>query len=489
MNKCCLGKYLYLLMFFLFFVMLVSIVSAADDNSPPSISIDVDVVNGMNVNETGNVSVYASDNTASTIIINISVNNESFFNTTVGNPGVTSFYTFDLASNWHNWISVRAEDEDSNILWKNITYMVYVVNCTIVNESDGSGFDYSNAMTTGNMSHFFLYIPDLEQTYDLLTTNLLSFTYVTDDDEELLRFSMKYRYTDGTIIRSFTLSMLDEVVKLGFPEMETTFYENLIYSASAKEVIVFNINSDCYIYADYTRYAGQNQYTASVICIDMLYYLYTIDDGSTIVLSSLEGSKSALINLDFLDYENFDIDFNLLENQLAIVPYTNHSVAIYYMNLQLDNSILQIDIYDDDTLIFTYVETDNPNEFLAYFDWNTIELSHDLIEVRVTVTKDDDTETTFSQFFSVTSVEVRADSDIESMPLMILGACTVIFLLTFVSSNQVFGAVGIIAQCIGIAFTSYAGSEWYVSFLQAIYVILLIFTILIARNEGRSRVV
>jgi len=489
MRRCYL-KYLLLscILFFVLFL-LGNSVSAIEDNSPPSLSVTISVENGINVNETANISVYASDNYADNIILNISVNNESYWNVTVGNPGVSDDYSFNISDDWSNWISVHAEDENNNSYWSNTSYMIYTVNFTIVNESDSSGFNYANSMEHGNLTHFFLFIPDLEETYDMLVEQFTSFQYVTDDPDELLRFSLKYRYTDGTIIRGFVMSLLDPVCKIGFPEMEQSFYENLVYSTTSKEVIVKNINSDCYIYADYTRYAGTNQFTASIICIDMLYYLYTVDDGRTVMLSSLEGSKSALINLDFLDYENFDVDFNLLENQFAIVPYTNHSVLMYYLNLQGDNSILKIDIFDGDTLIFTYVETDNPDEFLSYFDWLTISLTNDLIEVRVTVTKDDGSTETFSQYFSVSIAAAVADTDVTSLPILFLAVGFVFFLLTFVSSNQVFGAVGIITMVIGIAFTTITNGEWYVVFIQSIFVILLLFVVLIARSEGRSKVV
>lgn len=473
----------------LFMSLLASNVSAIDDYAPPDATITIDVTNGVNVSQTGNISVYVTDNTAINIVVNISVNGIEFWNASIANPGTAGPHTFNLSSNWINTISVRVEDEDDNSAFYNETYTIYITNCFIVNEEDGSAYDYSDAQSTGNLTEFNLFCPSTSQILDMLSEEYVNFTYVTDDKYERIRFEQVFANTADSVIRSFAISLLAPTINLGFIEIEQSFFENLVYSSASKAAVVNNLVGNCTIFADYTSYAGTNQYTASIITINMIYYLYTVQDDEQVTLASIEGSRSALINLDFLDYDEFDIDFSLLSDQLSIVPYSNKSVVLVYLNLNEDNAKMQIDIYDNATLIFNYIETNNPNEFLVYFDWTIISLTDDLLEVRITVTKEDGTTDTFTKYFSVSIAEYQDELEISAEVIVVLSVGLVLFGLTFVSSNQVFGFFGIIILSIGIALTTLSSGDWYVTFLQAIFIVLLLFAVLIARAEGVSKVI
>jgi hypothetical protein len=453
-------------------------VTSYNDTIPPTIKVNVTADTGFSPSGLGYINVSGSDNNGSTIIINITVNSE-YFNETISNPGKTATYSFNLSSNGSNMVYVVATDTAGNTYNYSDIVTIYFVNISFINERNGTDFNWNYAKTVGSMTGCNLSIPSKEIFLDIYADENSSLEYISLT-KDVIRITSTYTNVTDPIIRSFSIDLLDSISKIGLVEVETQFYEQLIYSTGEKPIVVKNVYSDSFILADYTAYTYGSTYSASAYTINMLYYLYTYSNGSRILLSSIEGSRAAQVNLDFLDYANTTYDFTILGEDVSISRYTNTTWQFFYKNLKEDNEKLELSIYDGDAKIFYFIETDNPDEATVYFNYATLYLVNDRLTLKIISTKTDGSTNTITRIFSVTSGQI---SEIPPEVAAVLAISMALFGFTFVATKYVFGFFGIFAIIIGLALTAFTEQVWYISLIQAVLVILLAFIILIFKDE------
>lgn len=443
----------------------------------PTVDVTISVGSGFNV-DTATINVSVDDDYGGFVVVNVTANGE-YYNESVGVPGYISEFTFNLSDDGVNIVFVNASDAAGNTVSYSESMTFYYVNCSLYNERDGTVYDWSNAKTFGNLTGCLLTVPDKNLSIDLYKGENTSFTYVSST-EDIIRINLSFGNTGEDVIRSFDVSLLDPVSRIGLIEVEESFYAQFIYAATKKPVCVKNVLSDCFVHARYTYDAYEDYYSCQVVTINMLYYLYTYSSGNKVLLASIEGSRASTINLDFLSYENLSYEFSMLSDGLAVSKTTNTTLKMYYANLEADNSKVEIRIYDGANLIFQHVEYDDPNEFTLYFDYSTFTISEEMLKLQLLLTKDGGSVETVEKFISIDG-KVGL---IESGVAVILALMFSVFGLTLASSKRTFGVIGIIVHIISLGITVLAVPVWYVIFVQVIIVVLLVITIFIFKKEN-----
>jgi len=452
-------------------------VTTLADVVAPSIVVSISVDSGFNV-DSALINVSVNDNYAGNVAVNISANGE-YFNESVSVPGYITEVSFNLSGDGINVVYVNATDSAGNNVSYSESMTFYYVNCSLINERDGTLFDWTNAKNNGNLSGCLLTIPGKNVTLDLYVNENTSFTYVSSD-EDIIRINMSFDNTVGSVIRSFDMSLLDPVSRIGLVETEQSFYAQFIYSATVKPVIVKNVLSNCFVHAGYTYEAYEDYYSTQVVTIDMLYYLYTFSSGNKVLLSSIEGSRASTINLEFLTYQNLSYSFSMLSEDVHVSKTTNTTLKIYYANIAGDNAQVEIKLYDGDDLVFQHVETEDPNEITLYFDYSTITLNNEMLLLSLELTRDDDSVDTIEKYISTSGKVGLIDAGLAVM----LAIMFCVFGFTFASSKVTFGYFGIIIEVIGLGITVLAAQVWYITFIQVIIGILLVITIFIYKKEN-----
>ena len=327
-------------------------------------------------------------------------------------------------------------------------------------------------------------IPTRSINYNLKENGTVVFNY-SSYETDTLHFEVDYENITGSVFRYIRMDLVEPVIRVGIAK-EQQFYQQLVYSSSStKKCAIKNVFANAYVMADITRFTYGDAYMTNTYTIDKLYYLYTFDDdGNKVILSSLDGSQSISTNLDVLEFANQTYDFGILGEDIAFSRYNNETIMMYYMNLQGDNENVKIEIYNNDTKIFSHLETDFPNNVTIYFNYLTLSLDGSMIKIVVTSTKDDSSSHSFTRWYNLDENRITQD-DTNSAVMIVIAILIAVFGLTFVSVNYIFGFFGIVTLLISIAITTIVGSVWYVLLVQVVLVILLVFTILVYKFEGR----
>ena len=453
-------------------------ITTLSDTTPPLLTVDHNASSGFDV-DTGYVNVTVSDDFGGDVDVNITVNGVEFFNESVPDGNTSSTFSFNLSTNGSNIIRVVATDEAGNSNTKTVVFSVYYVNVSLVNERDGSVFDWSNAKNNGNLSGCKLTIPGRDLSIDLFTHENTSFTYVSPD-ADILRFNLSFDNTASSIIRSFSVDLLDAESNVGLVEVEQQFYAQLLYASTSKSVIMKNVFSDCFVLAGYLDDAYENYYSLQAVTIDMLYYLYTFDNGHKVLLSSIEGSRASNINVDFLTYQNTSYEFSMLSDNVGVSKVTNTTLKIFYKDLEADNEYVLVKLFDGDDLVFQNLETSDPNEFTLYFDYSTMSLGNDALLLSVSSKNEDGSTDVIEKHISLSGKVGMLAAEVAAIISVIL----ILFGFTLASSRFVFNFFGIIILVVSLGITAVAVQEWYITFLQVLIVILLVITFFIYKQEN-----
>lgn len=437
----------------------------------PTINVNLSSDTGFNIDAKGYINVSAETEYNVTLIINISVNNESF-NTSIKSGNTTSTYSFNLSSTSHsNPVSVKATDPCGNFDFYNTTFYIYHINCTLIDEETGTNFSLANCDGL-NVS-----VPSKNINYDMHGNNTITINY-TSYTQDTLHFEIDYNNVSGTIFRYIRIDLVEPVIRIGVAR-EQEFFQQLFYSSiTTKKVAVKNVFANCYVLADVTRFTYGDAYMTSTYTIDKLYYLYTYDsNGNKVILASIDGSQSIVTNLDLLEFANATYDFGILGEDIAFSRYNNYTIMIYYLNLQRDNTKTTVDIYNNNTKIFTHTELDDPDNITIYFNYATLTLNGTIIKVVVRSYKEDGSIKTFTRYYDLAENRVTTDVALSAV-MIVISILIALFCITFVSVHYVFGFFGIVSLSICIALTTVVAFAWYVVLVQVVMVILLLFVII-----------
>jgi len=251
-----------------------------------------------------------------------------------------------------------------------------------------------------------------------------------------------------------------------------TWYPILMISSIPRPAIMKNTNSKCYILADYTRFAYQNGYSVYAYGIASTYTLRTTyGNGTWADIASIDGIAQTYINLDGLIFPKV-VNINIQTSGLSFKS-VNQTVILYYYNSRADNTALAMVITRVDTSEILYSATgfSNPNEAVIVFDYSLYNVSnYTLFKAVVTRTYTGGTED-IVRYFNINS----HTGSLSNGMAFVFSLLLMIFGFSFVIARVSFSWFGIIITIFAIAITSFAVGAWYITLLQTMEFIVLLF--------------
>jgi hypothetical protein len=428
---------------------------------------------GFRHNRTCNMTIRISNPLVEDVTCNITLNNITV-NEAVFSPTNRTFgynvVMFDGLNNFST--SCVATGNVSN---KSNQMMVYLKNYTMINEYTGSVF------TQGNESIKVTSI-DRQLNYTINTTGNTTgsehwFFYMTNTTDSL-RFEIEYPDLKGTIYRDFAPDLEETNSTRVCVSGAATYQEQLIYASIKRPVALWSSQSDCYVLKDYTRYAYSDALMIRAYTLPEVYFLYVWDDGAVSLLSNFEGNVAQIVNLDLVEWASTPRDFDITNEGLGISANSTTVLKITYYDPNQDNTQIEFTMKNGSATIWTYTETINPNNVTIYFSHAAYNLTNELMTLEVRVS-DPDGVHTITRLFYVTGVV----GFLNPYVAMLLSGVLVFFGFTFVAVRHAFGIFGMVIILIAIAITTLAPSNQYLLFMQVVYIIMLLFTLILYKEE------
>jgi len=418
-------------------------------------------------------SVFPSLNYSSVVF-----NGASFFNNTgLANNTVLSNAT--QMGNGENTFFMTCSDAFSE---GNLSHTFTGYNAVIFlwDEQDNAVFNASN------LSYAYMWYGKNESYYDFTGASEAKVNFSSLNDSQL---RVELGYLNGDIIvRYIDLALFDQASQVKIcankDDGKVVNYQQLVISASEKQVAMKNVFTNCYILADQTRFAEENAFMVQAFTINRLYDLYTYDEGVQILLASIDGSIQGYINLDVLEFNQQSYDFSISSDSLSFTKSANTMMRIDYADYRMDNTALSVTLERLDTheTLLQRSTFDSYNNFTLYFDWASLYnvTNTTLFEIQVVATNSDGTTTTLKRYFNtLTSTGVLG-----SPFAAILAFVLVFFGVTLISSNATFGWFGIVIMIGGLVVLQLAVETWYITFLTAIIAVAGVFITLIAMKKN-----
>jgi hypothetical protein len=428
-----------------------------------------------------NVSLICNDSIYPTLLYNLTLNNENLYFNNKTNYSLQTNNTLNLANGVNTITGVCSDPfgSASDTLQQNLELR----NLFIIDEQLNTGYDISNASV-------IVYLDDNRTSYDFTTNGKNNITFVSTADVKL-RFQIQY--DDGTIIlRYVDIGLLEDDVRVCANTEGITHFEQILTSSSIRPAILKSVFSDCIVAADYTRFAYQDAKILKAYTYNNLYYLYTFENNDIsqdqIFLASVDGSIATYINIDIIEFQAEGYNINTVGDTLAVNKRNANEMNIYYYNVMQDNTALRIAIerLDTEETLFNSTSFADADEAQILFNFATLTPAvNDTTLFRVTATATDaDGDKTTIKYFNTSGVT----GFINSALIAIVSIFLIVFGLSMTATQRTFAYFGAFIVLINIGILSFATGVWYITFLQAINAIILIFIILVTMGKNQVQI-
>lgn len=369
----------------------------------------------------------------------------------------------------------RCVDKAGNIASDVNQFSMYFKYFLLVNEETAAPFNLADINTLTAFS------PDYNFSFDFKTDGNSGVYYVVNADDSV-RFRLGYDNA-GTIeyfYRDIAMSALPTDANIGIcvPEFQT-IYEQLVISSTERRVRVINPFSNCYVLADYTKYAYENAFYNKAYTITMPYNLYVFDGNVAVLLANVEGGTATAINLDVIEYRTETYNLVIADDSFSVSKVDANTLYFYYKNLKADNIQVNFKVYDGDTLKLNYTETGSPNDVGFYVNYTTWSVQNKSLEVVVTATTASGAE---SETYYI-SLEAEFGF-LDGFIAIAFSFMLFFFGITLTSVRYALGWFGIILSGLSIVILSFAIVSTYTIFMQMIMAVILVYIILVFKNES-----
>lgn len=406
-----------------------------------------------------NISTLCYDNITPLLVYNITFNNNIYYGNQSNNTLINNQTTLIDGNN--NFIVKCSDFFGTTTINESIDATVKTIQ--LIDERTGVNFNINST------EKVFVYFSD---------TNYYSFTSpfvnISSINNTNLRFELEY--LDTIITRYIDMSLIDdEDIRVCVSREGTTFYNQDIISATTKPALLKSSFADCYVLAYPLSFAYQDAYSVKAYTRPTLYYLYTKDNGKDILLASFDGAQDSYVNLDTLEFSKTSYQVSLLADALSIDidRNNNNTLIIYYQNIENENTNIRMVITDENGVVLVDTDELNPNEFTTYFNFNSYQITDKtLFKVTLTKTKEDGTTGEQSKFFD----PMGKSGTIQPTFAAILAVLFLFFSLTIVIPRLSLSWLGLLFEIITLLILSFAVPVWYINFLVAINVIILVYT-------------
>ncbi len=440
----------------------------ADLNAPEAVA-NLSVNIGFN-NNSVNTSLRCNDTVSPILEYNITYNQEVFHagnrsaNLTLSNLTIPVYGPNNITGVCSDFFESTTSEESLNIYFNNIT---------IINERTAGTFDLTNVSSAilffGNTSFY---------NFSRAAVTSVNFTGTTDTK---LRFEIEYY--DGRIINTYLdTSLLKGSILLCANTDGIQLAEQLLRSSQQRAVFVQNTFSNCFVAADYTRFAHEGSLILKAHTIPAQYRLITISDEQQVTLAGMDGSIAADTNIDSLEFNLRPYAISIRTSSLAIQPNGSDQVMISYINLDADNAITEVTItnLDDTSIVFNQVMA-NPNNFTIFYNFLAANVTNStLFRVQLDITKDDGTTETIKRYFNRTGNKGLFRNGFA----LFMASALLIFGLTLTVTKATFSWFGIFITIGALAILSFAVGGWYILFMQAICIVFLLYDVILIVSKN-----
>lgn len=385
-----------------------------------------------------------------------------------------SAYNFNLSDGYNNFTSTCWDTENYTTIETSSQY-AYVKHFILVVEDTGANFttaDFANKTIRAiseNSSAIFQFNND--------TANVSSIYYLWTTPDYIRIEKTYVAYPNDLLFMELNLGLIDTEAKVCVANTQQ-FYETIFYSNSKQPVVLVNNLAKCYVLASYTRHIYADALMAKAYTIKALYYLYTFTGNSKMYLSSMDGSTALAVNIDVLQFITRLHTYKLTTDEVSVGKYDNHTYAIYYFNQKQDNTQIDIEILNGSTSIFSYSDTTSPNNFTIYFDFSAYDLSHSVLKLIYTKHTPTGTETR-----EILLTEMAGTGLLPASVAFMIAGVLMFFSLTLTASKHTFGYFGIFSTVLAAIITTLTIATPEIRLMQAALVIILIFQIMVMRQE------
>jgi hypothetical protein len=444
-----------------------SVIDQVSDLYNPSVIINFTLNNGFNEPAT-NITLTCHDTVYDNLSYNLTFNNVTYF---VGNHTNNTEQLNESTLRDGVGVLIGECGDLFGSTKDNITRTIYYKQVILINEINNSEFDVSN------ISGAIVYFDDNSSFFDFQAEGNVSVVNFTTFNNDKLRVELLY--DDTTYITRYVDVSVDDdnEIRVCANEDGTTHYEQLIIASSKRRVIVKSVYANCVVAADYTRFGYEDAYLLKAFSIDRMYYVYAWDDNDDqVLLTSIDGSVQAYINIDTLEFKQNTYDIEILSDTIVTKKTSNNTIQIYYYNIKDNNDDINVTITNLDTgsVVFTSDDFADPNEVTMYFDYTTLGVTnYTLFQIDVTRIIDGE-ESVVTRYFDTKATTAILKSEFAAM----LSFFLVVFGLSFAISRITFSWFGIIIILCAIGLLSFAIVTWYITLLFAVYAILLVYVVL-----------
>jgi hypothetical protein len=360
------------------------------------------------------------------------------------------------------------------------TITSYVNRFDLINENTGAAFDL--ALVNGLIGRSY----DTNKTFDFKggATTTRYFIGLTNDT---IRFDINYLDNSTKVYREIKQGIVDEnIVRVCVAPLQNFFIIDLT-SSQTRSVQMYNWGSTCYSLADNTKFASGGNLGLKAYAIVSSYYLYTVDPitRAKTLLSLIDGSKVESVNLDLLIFNQRSFDFEFITEDVGFQKIGNSLIQIYYNNQLLNNTSVDLNVFDGATRVFSYHETTNPNELTLNFDYSTLVLDANKLHLIVSTIKTDGSTENTDYYF--TPQTIAAKGVINNYFAIFLAVLIVIVGLTMLNVRMAYSWWGIFVVLLGVWVMGYAGTEWYITLFQGIFIFIAM-VLGIASRENQTLV-
>lgn len=428
---------------------------------------------GFRDNATENLSITVTEENGDPVTCNITFNSDEFGNETFLS-GVTRNFNVTFRNGVNN-ITALCYNNVTNVSERyEDTFNLYMSEFILINEQTGLNFNITN-------ESIVMYAPLRNWSYNFSneTQNWIYYIFNETDD---VRLEIEYSGLTGKIVRSFNMSLITEDQTRICVAPQQTLFEQVLYSSSRTATAVYSIFADCYVGIDYTKYAYSDALMLRVFTMPASYDIYTWPGGSRTILGALDGGIAQEINLDLIEFAQRQYSISILTEGVSLSAYSNTTIVIYYSNPKEENDWLIIKIWNGTSLLYSHTETASPNELTLYYDHSSINLTNELLKLEVLKYSDGGLIGTITRLFYATGLS----GSMNPSAAIAISVILLFFSLTFVAVRYVFGFFGIITTLISLAILTMAPANQYVIFMQVIEVIMLIFIIILFKEEYAS---
>ena len=456
------------------------------DTISPTLIADINYTMGFTTNFDINYSLQCLDN-EDTINYQIIKNDTNYlYNSTDANASIkTEVLTLTSGSNAN--LTFNCIDATGNTATYT-TETLYAVLFRLVNEATGAPITSSQISTDFNIVR--IYTPDGNYSFNAKNANSTTINFFSPIKE--LYFELGYKDTSQTSInRQIDFSLLNDLnIGVCVPLFQT-FYQQRFVANSAREMVLQNNVSNCYVVASTLSYVYDTGYSITTYTIPKPYYLHIWIDSVKTFLALIDGSVATQYNLDAIAFSRTAFDIVVGQDTIGFAPlintvtnqYDTNTLQIYYKSYTQDNTQTNFIIKNGSTTIWNYTEYSSADEFLVNFYWEGLGISdQNVLELIVTTTNSAGTTTSKSYYF--TTYGNYYPNEGANGWVVIVASLFFLFGITLVAAGRAFGIFGIIICIICLAITAVASGAWWVSLIQAIFLMCLIYIVMMGRNTA-----